>query len=386
MLQHRGISAVVAGLLLMGAVMPAARADVAESQRQLDEIRAKHENTAAQIRQLQSRAATLQEQLQQLQNQINLTEQQIAELQNQLRILNGQIADTEGKLIAAEEQLQRRKNLLNERLRAMYEDGNVSFLEVLLSSTSFSDFVDRMYTLSLIAKQDRRLLEETKQKRDEVAALKSQLESQRHQQQAALDQLSETQRRMNAQKQMQQEQLQQVRQAKQQQERQYAQEEEAMNALSRAIQAQWMAMQQQNITVEGTSHPWLWPVPSSRLITSDYGDTEGRSRPHNGVDIGAPLGSPIVAVDDGVVVYAGPASGFGHWIVIRHANGLMSVYGHMYGSGVLVSPGQQVKRGQVIGLVGSDGESTGPHLHFSVITGFDGAGRMITVNPHSYLG
>ncbi|MBX6395419.1 MAG: peptidoglycan DD-metalloendopeptidase family protein [Alicyclobacillaceae bacterium] len=384
-MQRRGVSAVLAGILLTGAVVPAARADVADSQRQLEEIRAKHQNTAAQIQQLRSRAVTLQEQLQQLQDQLHHTEQQIAELQGQLRTLDAQIADTQAKLIAAEEQLQRRQNLLNQRLRAMYEDGTVSYLEVLLSSTSFTDFVDRMYALSLIAQQDRKLLEETKRKRDEVNALKNQLEAQRQQQQASLAALSEAQRQMNAQKQMQQEQLQQVQQAQRQEEQEYAREQAVMDALSAAIQAQLAAMRQNNVTVQGSSHAWLWPVPSSHLITSDYGDTGGRSAPHNGIDIGAPLGSPIVAVDDGVVVYAGPASGFGHWIVIRHANGLMSVYGHMYGSGVLVSQGQQVKRGQVIGLVGSDGESTGPHLHFSVITGFDSAGRMITVNPHSYL-
>ncbi|MCL6575646.1 peptidoglycan DD-metalloendopeptidase family protein [Kyrpidia sp.] len=383
-MQRRGVSAVLAGVLLTGMALPVAQANVADSQRQLQEIQAKHKNTAAQIQQLRSRAVTIEEQIQQLQNQVQQTQQQISDLQGQLQSLNAQIADTEQKLTAAEEQLQIRQDLLNQRLRAMYEDGTVSYLEVLLSSTSFSDFVDRLYALKTIAEQDKKLLEDTKKKRDQVQALKAQLEAERQQQQAALARMSDTKRQLEAQKQMQQEQLSQVQQAKQQQEQQYAQEQAAMDSLSAAIQAQLAAMQQNNVVVEGTNHPWLWPVPSSHTITSDYGDTGGRSVPHNGVDIGAPLGSPIVAVDDGVVVYAGPASGFGHWIVIRHANGLMSVYGHMYASGVLVAPGQQVKRGQVIGLVGSDGESTGPHLHFSVITGFSG-GRMVTVNPHGYI-
>jgi murein DD-endopeptidase MepM/ murein hydrolase activator NlpD len=88
---------------------------------------------------------------------------------------------------------------------------------------------------------------------------------------------------------------------------------------------------------------------------------------HDGIDLAGPLGSPIVAVGDGVVVEAGPSEGFGHWIVIRHSNGDFSVYGHMYS--VLVTVGEQVKAGQHIANIGSDGQSTGPHLHFGVMHG-----------------
>ena len=85
---------------------------------------------------------------------------------------------------------------------------------------------------------------------------------------------------------------------------------------------------------------------------------------HEGIDLAGPLGSPIVAVGDGVVLEAGPSDGFGHWIVIRHSDGDVSIYGHMYT--VLVSAGQRVTAGQHIADIGSDGQSTGPHLHFGV--------------------
>ncbi|MCW2539329.1 MAG: peptidase [Frankiales bacterium] len=88
---------------------------------------------------------------------------------------------------------------------------------------------------------------------------------------------------------------------------------------------------------------------------------------HDGIDLAGPLGSPIVAVGDGVVVEAGPSEGFGHWIVIRHSNGDFSVYGHMYS--VLVTVGEKVTAGQHIADIGSDGQSTGPHLHFGVMHG-----------------
>ncbi|MHA3703669.1 M23 family metallopeptidase, partial [Jatrophihabitans sp. YIM 134969] len=95
---------------------------------------------------------------------------------------------------------------------------------------------------------------------------------------------------------------------------------------------------------------------------------------HEGIDFAAPLGSPILAVGDGVVVQAGPASGFGNWVIIQHENGDMTIYGHM--KYYFVKVGQKVKAGQEIALVGQEGQSTGPHLHLGVkigsTTGHDG--------------
>jgi murein DD-endopeptidase MepM/ murein hydrolase activator NlpD len=87
---------------------------------------------------------------------------------------------------------------------------------------------------------------------------------------------------------------------------------------------------------------------------------------HGGIDLAAPLGTPIHAVTDGVVVEAGPASGYGNWVQIRADDGTITMYGHMSSSGVLVQPGQHVTAGDVIALVGNEGFSTGPHVHFEV--------------------
>ncbi|MFT4125713.1 MAG: M23 family metallopeptidase [Gordonia sp. (in: high G+C Gram-positive bacteria)] len=87
---------------------------------------------------------------------------------------------------------------------------------------------------------------------------------------------------------------------------------------------------------------------------------------HSGIDLACPLGTPIHAVTDGVVIAAGPASGFGNWVQVRAADGTVTMYGHMASSGVLVQKGQHVIAGQTIALVGSEGFSTGPHLHFEV--------------------
>lgn len=108
-----------------------------------------------------------------------------------------------------------------------------------------------------------------------------------------------------------------------------------------------------------------WVRPGTGVLSSGFGPRWGTI--HYGIDLAAPYGSPIYAAGDGVVVRAGPASGFGLAIYIRHQNGDVTVYGHEYE--VLVSTGQRVEAGQLIAHVGSEGYSTGPHLHFGVYQG-----------------
>jgi murein DD-endopeptidase MepM/ murein hydrolase activator NlpD len=130
--------------------------------------------------------------------------------------------------------------------------------------------------------------------------------------------------------------------------------------------------------VAGQPAPWLggtatpgsvlpgsggFALPARGVFTSGYGPRWGTF--HYGIDIAAPIGSPIYAVTDGTVIDAGPAAGFGLWVRIRHADGTISVYGHMYDFSVSV--GERVHAGQQIARVGNRGDSTGPHLHFEIL-------------------
>jgi murein DD-endopeptidase MepM/ murein hydrolase activator NlpD len=109
----------------------------------------------------------------------------------------------------------------------------------------------------------------------------------------------------------------------------------------------------------------VWVRPSAGGMSSCFCERWGTF--HEGIDLAGPLGSPIVAAGDGVVLEAGPSAGFGHWILIQHSNGDVTIYGHMYT--VLVSKGEHVTAGEHIADIGSDGQSTGPHLHFGVRLG-----------------
>jgi murein DD-endopeptidase MepM/ murein hydrolase activator NlpD len=125
------------------------------------------------------------------------------------------------------------------------------------------------------------------------------------------------------------------------------------------------------------------PVPNATNVSSNFGPRTdpvyGGTRNHNGIDIPGPIGTPIYAAGDGIVKYAGPASGYGYLIIIDHGGGLETWYAHMYPYQVRVFTGQQVKRGQQIAEIGNNGKSTGPHLHFEVRSGG------VPVNPMPFL-
>lgn len=126
--------------------------------------------------------------------------------------------------------------------------------------------------------------------------------------------------------------------------------------------------------------PTLWPVVGA--ITSSFGETRlslasGGDRPHRGVDISAPLGTPVISPAEGTVSAMGWASELGRYIYLDHGHGFSTLYGHL--KDIKVKVGQKVKKGEIIGTVGMSGNSTGPHLHYEVHV------RGIPVNPLPYL-
>lgn len=120
-----------------------------------------------------------------------------------------------------------------------------------------------------------------------------------------------------------------------------------------------------------------WVKPTIGVLTSMFGARWGTS--HYGIDLAAPIGTPIYSAGDGTVLEAGSASGFGLWVRIQHDDGTVTVYGHM--NSYSVSEGQRVKAGEKIAEVGNRGQSTGPHLHFEVWTGEDG----MKIDPLNWL-
>ena len=326
----------------------------------------------------------------------------ITDLENQLTAKSEDIQETKDELAGAKEREAQQYADMKVRIQFMYENGQTSYVEMLLSADSFTDFLNAVEYITQISQYDRKMLKEYQNMQVTIADTQKTLETdyaslqslqakvqEEKQAVAALesakkgelndvaDDLTDAQtvaKAYEAEIQAQNEVIVQIqaaqkRAAEQQAAQQQAQAaEENQGATDAARENQNTA---QNTTPSGNGQStgsMMWPCPSSKRVTSDYGPrtspTNGASSNHKGIDIGAAYGADIVAADGGTVVVATYSSSGGNYVIIDHGGGLCTVY--MHASSLTVSAGQTVSKGQVIAKVGSTGISTGNHLHFGV--------------------
>lgn len=345
--------------------------------------------------------------------------------------ISTKISDTEQSLNAtateldkAEARVASREEVLGSRVRLMYTDGAVSYLDVLLSSTSFADFLDRADSLKMIVDQDQELLVQHKLDKQTVIEKKQELEGQYAQAKQLYTSL-EQQRSLLKEKEAEKQELiafydKQIQESDDLSEEQneklvkLASERSALETQKDKIKAEEAARKAAAAKAEaarraaeaakkaaaskrssssssssnetayaGGDGPFLLPVGSAR-ISSSFGPrthpiTGEKGKVHTGVDFAVPQGTSIHAADSGTVILAEWWSGYGYCVIIDHGGGVWTLYGHIRKGGIRVSSGDKVNRGDVIAESGSTGNSTGPHLHFEVR--IDGK----TVNPMPYL-
>lgn len=344
----------------------------------------------------------IQSEVEKLDKQLNEISGKVKELESQLSKKRQEIANTESALNKAKEQEKKQYRNMKKRIQFMYENGQTSYVEMLLSADSFTDFLNAVEYITQISQYDRKMLKEYQNMQVTIADTQKTLETdyaslqslqakvqEEKQAVAALesakkgelndvaDDLTDAQtvaKAYEAEIQAQNEVIAQIqaaqkRAAEQQAAQQQAQAaEENQGATDAAGENQNTA---QNTTPSGNGQStgsMMWPCPSSKRVTSDYGPrtspTNGASSNHKGIDIGAAYGADIVASDGGTVLVATYSSSGGNYVIIDHGGGLCTVY--MHASSLTVSAGQTVSKGQVIAKVGSTGISTGNHLHFGV--------------------
>ena len=344
----------------------------------------------------------IQSEVEKLDKQLNEISGKVKELESQLSKKRQEIANTESALNKAKEQEKKQYRNMKKRIQFMYENGQTSYVEMLLSADSFTDFLNAVEYITQISQYDRKMLKEYQNMQVTIADTQKTLETdyaslqslqakvqEEKQAVAALesakkgelndvaDDLTDAQsvaKAYEAEIQAQNEVIAQIqaaqkRAAEQQAAQQQAQAaEENQGATDAAGENQNTA---QNTTPSGNGQStgsMIWPCPSSKRVTSDYGPrtspTNGASSNHKGIDIGAAYGADIVAADGGTVLVATYSSSGGNYVIIDHGGGLCTVY--MHASSLTVSAGQTVSKGQVIAKVGSTGISTGNHLHFGV--------------------
>jgi murein DD-endopeptidase MepM/ murein hydrolase activator NlpD len=353
------------------------------------------QNLDSKIAGLQSRIASAKHKEGVLTTEISQASSQISSLQGDIGALSAKVSALESDLAAhkahlerlqakyeaqtvAFNRLRRDHQIAQERLEArlveLYETADTSELDVLLQSNSLSDLIEQIDLFHTIGDADKRLSDrlayltdrmrvarqQTAATKRDVAEAAAVLAKKTEEERAARDALIVRQNALASARANQQSLLASVRSERHGDEEDLAKMQAASAAIAAQIRAHQSSSGSSGSSGSGASTSGLiWPVNGP--ITSGFGWRWGRM--HEGIDIGAPCGTPIHAAASGTVIYSGWADGYGNFVVIDHGNGLATAYGHQ--SAIYVSGGA-VSQGQAIGAVGSTGHSTGCHLHFEV--------------------
>ena len=284
------------------------------------------------------------------------------------------LEENEEKLAVTEKEYERKRDVLARRVRDIYINGQISYVDVLFGAKDFSDFLTRMDLLKRVIKQDYDLVHGVLADRDAMLALKVELEKDKAAQEPLEKKAREARLAMEDKVEQQQALIEQMKYDKATIDRKQDESRAASERITRMLQRSGL----RSLPVQG-SGAMLWPLAGE--ITSDFGwrthPITGAQRFHSGIDIGGDYGDPIYAAQAGTVEYAGWISGYGNAVIINHGGGISTLYGHC--QSVEVSTGENVAQGDLIALCGSTGNSTGPHCHFEVRVNGE------PVNPLSYL-
>lgn len=389
-LKTRLVAALLTGVVLCGT--PAfIMAEDEDLTNQLDSIQQQVNQQNAIKSDAETVIGSVSEQLRQIEGQLRQATTELNTITEQRVAVENDITLNERQLAEAQKRLEGREAVFYKRVRDIYINGRLSYLDVVIGSKDFSDFANRLEVLKRIIDSDINLISEIKKERAQIEAHKKKLEEDRAKlvdlEKAALAKQADIEQKKAERN---------VVLQKAQNDRAVAMQAiEELNASSAQISAMLKERQAARAAAaaaaaqsagQGSSYTWVqgtgqlgWPV--SGEITSPYGyrvhPIWGTTIYHSGIDIGVDEGTPVHAADSGVIVWSGWMGGYGYAVVIDHGNGLSTLYGH--NSELAVDEGQSVSKGQVVAYAGSTGNSTGPHVHFEVRENGD------PVDPMGYL-
>ena len=355
------LSLLISFILVMIAVSPAFAATKTE-------IQQKKQEAQEQKQEVQEQKSEAMDEIKKLSDSISENESKLEDLGDELISLNNDINKLQLELKETQKKYDAQEKLLKDRISAQYEAGETTFLDVILSSSSFSDFLSNYFLVSEILENDSDLLTSIDNQKTKIEKSKENLEDKQKAVKTKKAEQEKMQVVLNNQKTEKQNKVSSLTEEEKKLSAQIDEYNKALQQIEAAARRASRVSYTSNTKYVGGK--MLWPCPSSTRITSTFG---GRASPggigstnHKGIDIGASSGAAIVAALDGKVVYTGYNVARGNYVMIDHGGGIITLYQHGLNGSIRVSSGQSVKQGQTIMGVGSTGYSTGPHLHFEV--------------------
>ena len=399
-----GVMAAIMLLSLLASIIPAvSAASSAELKKELNDLKADRKEIQKEIDNLEGQIDENMTEIQKIIAKKNIIEEELGLLYQQVDNINKQItayglliADKQDELDAARARYTELNAKNKERIRAMEENGKLSYWSVLFEANSFADLLDRLQMIEEIAKADQRRLKEMRDAAQAVEEAQAALNAEKTELEKTRAELSGIEEALKVKRQEAdailaelnargdefEDLLEQYHDKDEELIAQIAKKEQEYNEQKRKEE---QAQQQQKPPSRPDStvtNGIKWTIPCNYVrFSSPYGyrthPISGEWKFHSGVDLAGPEGTPIVATRDGTVTSAAYHSGNGNYVTINHGDGFSSSYLHM--TRYIVSVGQKVKAGQVIGYMGNTGYSKGSHLHFTIY--YNGS----TVNPADYL-
>lgn len=344
---------------------------LADLQRQAEEQQAKTNEASAKVENVSER-------LRQIQEELRVATAEYKDVKGQLDSVEDKISDNTELLQKTEADLKVKNKKLQQRVRDIYINGQISYVDVLFGAKDFADLMTRMDVLKRIIKHDYDLIMKVKEEKATVENTRAQLEKDKAEAEVLVADAQAKKAKVEDKESEQQVLLDQAIYDRDTSERMYEEIMAASQEVANMIRRSQMSSAGYSGAPAGAGG-MIWPI--SGPITSEFGwrthPIFGTARFHSGLDIGGDYGMPIYAAAGGTVIYAGWISGYGNAVIIDHGGGVTTLYGH--NDSLNVSEGENVAQGQVIAMCGSTGNSTGPHCHFEVRENGE------PVSPYGYL-
>lgn len=369
---------------------------------QKNELNQKIQETKDNLNEVNSQKEESQDKVNNLSSQIDSYESKINSLKSEIETKTNEVNELQKKLDELEAEREKNQSLLDERLVTLYESGEVSYLDMLLSSTDLTDFISSYYMIETLTAADKELIQNLENDKKEIADTQEKVNNSLGEIEKNKTELESVQQELSKAKNEEQTKVDKLTEQSHDLENDVEEYEKKMKELDAKEKAQEAALQKKYEEAKKkaeqgnssgsnsnsgsssggsvSSKGFIRPVKTGKITAGMYYPS---GKYHGAVDFGVSVGTPVYAAADGIVVTStwGGSDRYGYYIKIEHYNGLYTLYAH--GSSLVAKVGQEVKQGQLIMYSGNTGNSTGPHLHFEVRVAPGGYNNR--VNPLNYL-